>query len=178
MRQFTLMLWSCITIIMLSGNFPAAAGGNPELLIVPGVGVGQIQIGTKSGRAARKEGIEIETVGRGSDIIGKIKVSDKRYNIQYNDLRVGDELQKIFRFYQNFTKEARGKDLLIIRDPGQGVEFLVDMKTERIMEIGIFEPEVPDYYKRKSQRSEAVKHGMETKSEKASMRNYYKENVK
>ena len=78
MRQFTLMLWSCITIIMLSGNFPAAAGGNPELLIVPGVGVGQIQIGTKSGRAARKEGIEIETVGRGSDIIGKIKVSDKR----------------------------------------------------------------------------------------------------
>jgi hypothetical protein len=161
---------------MISGNFHASAGEDPELIIVPGVGVGRFKIGAKSEQAARPEGIKLET--REPGIVKKIKVSDKRYGVQYNHLRVGDELQKIFRFYQKLTKEAMGKDLLIIRDLGQGVEFLVDMKTEKITEIGIFEPDVPDYYQNKTQREKATESGIKTKSQKESLKSYYKENLK
>jgi hypothetical protein len=175
MRHITLIVWTCILIFLISGNSYAAAPDNSELIIVPGVGVGRLKIGAKIGQAGHPDGIKIETVEPG--IVKKIKVSHSRYSVQYNHLRVGDELQKIFRFYRKFSKEASSRDLTIIRDPGHGIEFSVDMKTEKITEIGIFEPDVPDYYKRKTQREEAAGSESQTKSQKESLKNYYKENL-
>ena len=176
MREIKLIGCACI-IILLGFCSHALAGDDPDLVIVPGEAVGRLKIGDKRVPAAstRVPGLAIERAGDGT--IKKIKVTGGQYSVQYNRLHVGDGLQKIFRFYDPITKETKGKDLLIIRAPRQGIEFSVDVKKEIITEIGIFEPEIPDYYQRKTQQQKNVEQKSGTQDQET-LKKYYQDVLK
>jgi hypothetical protein len=84
--------------------------------------------------------IEIES-DRGG--VQMIRVRSPRYYIARSRLRIGNNIESIFRYYGRGDIEV-GTNRIKMRYPAQGIDFEIDKSNERITAITIYRPVLPD----------------------------------
>ena len=73
-----------------------------------------------------------------------VVVTSSRFSVERSGLHVGSPLGAIFRYYGN------GKDKIVpggilIQYPEQGIDFIVNKQEEKITEITIYRPQLPEF---------------------------------
>ncbi len=130
--------------ILLSTDF-AHGGMPPAGVIYPGLGVDNIEIGKSLparlphliNENLKSKGIEIKKDEKNQ--INKIVVHSQDFYVEKSDLRVGDGIEDVFRYYGKGNIESV-EEGLIIKYEEYGIEFVIDKKDERLRAIIIKRP--------------------------------------
>ncbi len=113
----------------------------PTKTIFPGNGVDGIRIGQKPpanrrcGGSYRDCDVSCDARGR----ITTITVKVPEYTVVRNGLRVGSGLSEVFRYY-GYGQKKSARDGILITYPEQGIDFLVEIGTERVARIIVYSP--------------------------------------
>ena len=136
---------ACFAVASIFAASVVVAEGQSNYTIIPGERAGDILVGAKYAQQPSQQGVELEKGADGK--VKKIRIDSPRYAVQYNQLRVGESMQKIFRYYENLNKSDSGRDRILLRADKEGIEFIVNRTREVIEQIGVFEAAVPASYK-------------------------------
>jgi len=112
-------------------------------IIFPGERVGNIRLGEPPPEEMASGNIidmEIES-DRGG--VQMIRVRSPRYYIARSRLRIGNNIESIFRYYGRGDIEV-GTNRINMRYPAQGIDFEIDKSNEQITAITIYRPVLPD----------------------------------
>jgi hypothetical protein len=143
MRQKELLIifiCSLISLLFFVETGWALEGGG---IIFPGERVGNIRLGEpppKEMASGNIIDIEIECDQGG---VQMIRVRSPRYYIARSRLRIGNNIETIFRYYGRGEIEI-GTNRINMRYPAQGIDFEIDKSNERITAITIYRSVLPD----------------------------------
>ena len=144
MRQkelFIISICSLLSLLFFVETGWAFEGGG---IIFPGERVDNIRLNEpppKEMPCGNIRDIEIKCDDQG--IVQKICVRSPRYYIARSRLRIGNNIEGIFRYYgREDTKIV--SDRIVMRYPEQGIDFEIDKSNERITAITIYLPVLPD----------------------------------
>ncbi len=143
MRQkelFIISICSLLSLLFFIETGWALEGGG---IIFPGERVDNIRLGEPRPEEMARgniRGIEIEPdQGR----VQVICVRSSRYYIARSRLRIGNNIESIFRYHGQGDIEV-GTNTINMRYPEQGIDFEIDKSNERITAITIYRPVLPD----------------------------------
>jgi hypothetical protein len=143
MRQkelFIISICSLLSFLFFIETGWAFEGGG---IIFPGERVGNIRLNEPPPEEMASGNIidiEIES-DRGG--VQMIRVRSPRYYIARSRLRIGNNIESIFRYYGRGDIEV-GTNRINMRYPAQGIDFEIDKSNERITAISIYRPVLPD----------------------------------
>jgi len=144
MRQkklFIISICSLLSLLFFIETAWAFEGGG---IIFPGERVDNIRLGEPLPEEIARgniRGIEIEyDQGRRVQVIC---VRSSRYYIARSRLRIGNNIESIFRYHGQGDTEILS-DRIVMRYPEQGIDFEIDKSNERITAITIYRPVLPD----------------------------------
>jgi hypothetical protein len=143
MRQkelFIIFIYFLLSLLFFVETGWAFEGGG---IIFPGERVGNIRLGELSPEemaSGNITDIEIES-DRGR--VQMICVRSPGYYITRSRLRIGNNIESIFRYYGRGDIEIVS-DRINMRYPAQGIDFEIDKSDERITAITIYRPVLPD----------------------------------
>ena len=143
MRQKELFIISISSLLSLLFFIETAWAFESKGIIFPGESVDNIRLGEplpEEMASGNIIDIEIEC-DRGK--IQKICVRSSRYYIARSRLRIGNNVESIFRYHGRGDTEIIS-DKIVMRYPEQGIDFEIDKSNERITAITIYPPVLPD----------------------------------
>ncbi|MCD4808258.1 MAG: hypothetical protein K8R13_11990 [Methanococcoides sp.] len=143
MRQkelFIISIYSLLSVLFFIETGWAFEGGG---IIFPGERVGNIRLGEPPPEEmASGDIIDIEIESdRGG--VQMIRVKSPRYYIARSRLRIGNNIESIFRYHGRGNTEIVS-DRIVMRYPEQGIDFEINKSNEQITAITIYRPELPD----------------------------------
>ena len=148
MRQkelFIISIYSLLSVLFFIETGWAFEGGG---IIFPGERVDNIRLNEpppKEMPCGNIRDIEIKCDDQG--IVQKICVRSPRYYIARSRLRIGNNIESIFRYHGRGDKEGDKEivsDGIVMKYPEQGIDFEIDKSNERITAITIYRPVLPD----------------------------------
>ena len=143
MRQkqlFIISICSLLSLLFFVETGCAFEGGG---IIFSGERVGNIRLGEPPPEempCGNIKDIEIKCDQGG---VQMIRVRSSRYYIARSRLRIGNNIESIFRYHGRGDIEV-GTNRINMSYPAQGIDFEIDKSNERITAITIYRPVLPD----------------------------------
>ncbi len=143
MRQkelFIISIYSLLSLLFFVETGWAFEGGS---IIFPGERVGNIRLSEPPPEEMPCGNIKDIEIKCDQGKVQMIRVRSSRYYIARSRLRIGNNIESIFRYYGQGDIEV-GTNRINMRYPAQGIDFEIDKSNERITAITIYRPVLPD----------------------------------